>query len=579
MTRRLDDGDDARDYLSRQKREEDRRAQERRDRDYAMSISGNDGAPAFPSSSSHSPSRDAFSRLMDVQRANAASQRPPDDGHSSLQPSSAAHQQLPPPRIVSPFAFDENLRLPGAYDPSWDEVRTAGPSDVAPVSASPYGSVSSSRSRDRHSHTPGGSSHGPVGPLRVVPEGHTGGSGGPYNQFTYPWMAPAVSNTSPRIQGIGNPFASPGHQHAAMTSPSSASLGITNSPQDQALNGRSPRTRANMPAWGSFRQQMQTGALNGTLSNIINSTSQYDFANRIDGMGNPLPSHLNRLLDDTDLGADPEMTARELEELLQNIEPDIEVPKNLQGVKPDALKTPLYKHQEVALTWMKKMEDGTNKGGILADDMGLGKTISTLALIHERKSSSRPKVRLPIAGQQYDANDHQTNLIIAPVALMRQWEEEIKMKTETRYKLSVFVYHGKKASVDHLLSYDVVLTTYGTVAAQLKRLDKWYEDRKDRALDYNDRDLAVKCPLLHPQKSRFHRVILDEAQCIKNKDTQTAKACHLIESKFRWCLTGTPMMNGVSELYSLLKFLRIRPYNSWVEFRQVRAQCRYLIMC
>jgi SNF2 family DNA or RNA helicase len=273
------------------------------------------------------------------------------------------------------------------------------------------------------------------------------------------------------------------------------------------------------------------------------------------------------------------MTARELEELLQNIEPDIEVPKDLQGVKPDALKTPLYKHQEVALTWMKKMEDGTNKGGILADDMGLGKTISTLALIHERKSSSRPKVRSPMDGQQHDANDYQTNLIIAPVALMRQWEEEIKMKTESRYKLSVFVYHGKKASVDHLLGYDVVLTTYGTVAAQLKRLEKWHEDRKDRALDYNDRDLAVKCPLLHPQKSRFHRVILDEAQCIKNKDTQTAKACHQIDAKFRWCLTGTPMMNGVSELYSLLKFLRIRPYNSWVEFRQVCAQSRYLIKC
>ena len=143
---------------------------------------------------------------------------------------------------------------------------------------------------------------------------------------------------------------------------------------------------------------MRAGTFNGSLSNIINQTSAYDYANRTDAFGNPLPSHIASYLDDTDPYADPAMTEKELEELLQNIEPDIQVPKGLQGITPEALTTPLYKHQEVALTWMKKMEDSVSRGGILADDMGLGKTISTLALIHERKSSSRPKVCVVLTG-------------------------------------------------------------------------------------------------------------------------------------------------------------------------------------
>ncbi len=65
------------------------------------------------------------------------------------------------------------------------------------------------------------------------------------------------------------------------------------------------------------------------------------------------------------------------------------------------------------------------------------------------------------------------------------------------------------------------------------------------------------------------RIIIDEAQCIKNKKTATAQAaCHL-QSLSRFCMTGTPMMNNVGELYSLIHFLRIRPYNEWEKFNRV----------
>ncbi|KAI8408361.1 hypothetical protein FOFC_11303 [Fusarium oxysporum] len=163
-----------------------------------------------------------------------------------------------------------------------------------------------------------------------------------------------------------------------------------------------------------------------------------------------------------------------------------------------------------------------------------------------------------------------TNLIVAPVALLRQWEEEIATKTKPTHRLSVYVHHGKKASIDELLRYDVVLTTYGTVAQELKRFEKIVEDHNERGgnINWNDTTISSKLSLLHPVKAQFYRVILDEAQCIKNKDTKGAKACTQLKSIHRWCLTGTPMMNGIIELYSLVKFLRIKPYSKWEEFRQ-----------
>jgi len=72
----------------------------------------------------------------------------------------------------------------------------------------------------------------------------------------------------------------------------------------------------------------------------------------------------------------------------------MEIPNEERGKSVDGLKSNLYHHQELALTWMQKMEEGSNKGGILADDMGLGKTISTLGLILSRPATARPKVRL-----------------------------------------------------------------------------------------------------------------------------------------------------------------------------------------
>lgn len=129
---------------------------------------------------------------------------------------------------------------------------------------------------------------------------------------------------------------------------------------------------------------------NSALSQVINRTSGYNYTNGTDGFGKPLPEGLTDFLHDA--FHDPTVTAKELDDLLQNITPDMEIPERNRDGTPAGLKRSLYHHQELALTWMKKMEEGTNKGGILADDMGLGKTISTLALILSRPATTRPKV-------------------------------------------------------------------------------------------------------------------------------------------------------------------------------------------
>lgn len=150
---------------------------------------------------------------------------------------------------------------------------------------------------------------------------------------------------------------------------------------------------------------------------------------------------------------------------------------------------------------------------------------------------------------------------------MRQWADEIRQKVNPSHRLSVYLHHGKKSTTEELLKYDVVLTTYGTIAAELKRIEKMEEETRN--IDFNDKVNLAKCPLLNP-KATFYRIILDEAQCIKNRQTKTSKAAHRLKGQYRWCLTGTPMMNGVEELYSLLQFLRIKPYSDWEKFRQVR---------
>jgi SNF2 family DNA or RNA helicase len=151
--------------------------------------------------------------------------------------------------------------------------------------------------------------------------------------------------------------------------------------------------------------------------------------------------------------------------------------------------------------------------------------------------------------------------------LIRQWEREIKTKIKRTHSLSCFVYHsGKKANFDFLRTHDIVLTTYGTLGAEYKRLiDLQAKVAANPGMDQSIHQSRL--PFLG-QRSKWYRVILDEAQCIKNKGTKSALGAAHLQAQYRFCLTGTPMMNGVHELYSLIHFLRIKPYNDYRRFNE-----------
>ncbi|ODQ79391.1 hypothetical protein BABINDRAFT_37281 [Babjeviella inositovora NRRL Y-12698] len=248
-----------------------------------------------------------------------------------------------------------------------------------------------------------------------------------------------------------------------------------------------------------------------------------------------------------------------LEELINNMRPDEEIDAESVAT-PAALTISLLPHQRKGLAWLQQMEaKPSNKGGILADDMGLGKTVQALALILSRALEDRKR---------------KTTLVVAPVALLKQWEAEIGSKVKPEHRLSVAIYQaGKKLkSFGHLARHDVVLVSYGTLSSEMKKHYKRVlaELDKERGSDLPGDDEGGDEGYVSPFFARnavFHRVILDEAQWIKNKKTLASRSCAMVKASFRWCLSGTPMQNGVIELYPLIRFLKIRPYCVETRFR------------
>ncbi|KAL8988484.1 MAG: hypothetical protein Q9177_002453 [Variospora cf. flavescens] len=372
----------------------------------------------------------------------------------------------------------------------------------------------------------------------------SGGSNVYNSGFNSGWHAPSASNWAGRMSEYGQKFAS--MATGAWTSGSNL--------LDQQITGYPSIIQ---PSSGQAASQMLAGSdpidveSYESLQPTTNRDWYRDQARRVyAGNEEMLDWYMDRV---NYVANDPTKTTAEIKELLDNIRPDEDLPEENREDTPDAMVYPLMKHQKLGLAWMKSMEEGTNKGGILADDMGLGKTIQALALMVARRSSE-PSCK--------------TTLIVAPVALMKQWEKEIKTKLKSGpgNQLTTYILHGsgRAASWQELRTYDVVLTTYGTLATEMKRRDGINEARR-RNPNWRPITKADHLPLLGDE-CKWYRVILDEAQCIKNKSTKAAHGACALQAQTRFCMSGTPMQNNVTELYSLVHFLRIKPYNDLNRF-------------
>ena len=174
------------------------------------------------------------------------------------------------------------------------------------------------------------------------------------------------------------------------------------------------------------------------------------------------------------------------------------------------------------------------KGGILGDEMGLGKTIEMLALVHTNKSKKDweilgPRVYNKSSSIYYSPATYNNliRLVVGPPSLLSQWQQEIERFFDPSV-LNPIIYHGSKRTSDsimHLKKSDLVLTTYPTLA----------------------RDFENPNGSFH--KINWHRVILDEAHTIRSKSTKEAKACFELEADYRWCVTGTPVINKIEYQY------------------------------
>ncbi|KAL2588149.1 hypothetical protein AAZV13_13G154200 [Glycine max] len=180
-------------------------------------------------------------------------------------------------------------------------------------------------------------------------------------------------------------------------------------------------------------------------------------------------------------------------------------------------------------------------------------------------------------------------LIVCPTSVLRQWAEELRSKVNGQASLSVLVYHGSNRTKDpyEVARHDVVLTTYSIVSMEVPKqppADKDDEEKEifeDPATASRKRkspsnssksgkkklDGTILEGVARPlAKVAWFRVVLDEAQSIKNHKTQVARACWGLRAKRRWCLSGTPIQNAIDDLYSYFRFLRYDPYSDYASF-------------
>lgn len=215
------------------------------------------------------------------------------------------------------------------------------------------------------------------------------------------------------------------------------------------------------------------------------------------------------------------------------------------------MKATLQNHQVLGVAFMRQRENGSEpRGGILADQMGLGKTITMLANIINGKSLEKKNCR--------------TTLIVASGALVTQWAKEIDDKVyttkENRHGIGrVKEYNSKMRGnqvVEELQDCDIVLTTYSQVQSSYpnakippeyitaEQKNKWW------AKHYSEN----RGPL---HRVKWHRVVLDEAQAIKNHKTITSISCRALEAKHNWAISGTPILNKIEEFFSIFKFIKV----------------------
>ena len=203
------------------------------------------------------------------------------------------------------------------------------------------------------------------------------------------------------------------------------------------------------------------------------------------------------------------------------LDEDIEIPKQMQSV--------LRYYQKSGFKWLKVL-DSFRFGGILADDMGLGKTLQILTLLEDSIEHEEEKKR-------------KASIVVAPSSLALNWESEAKKFTPN---MKVLVIKGtaeeRKNRIQNIDKYDLIITSYDLLKRDIE--------------NYIDKNYT------------FRYIIADEAQYLKNSNTQNAKTIKKMKAETRYALTGTPIENSLAELWSIFDYIMPGYLFSYQKFKK-----------
>lgn len=195
---------------------------------------------------------------------------------------------------------------------------------------------------------------------------------------------------------------------------------------------------------------------------------------------------------------------------------------------PEGLRCTMRQYQSEGFNWLIFLQS-TGLGGCLADDMGLGKTIQTLALLqHNKENLSVPGVQINNTEFTLFENPSPklTSLLIVPASLIYNWENEIKRFVP---EMRVYSYKGnqRKKSTSYFEEFDIILSSYHTVRQDIELMSSF----------------------------SFHYIVLDESQIIKNPASMLYKTVTRLKSDYKLVLTGTPVENSLTDLWTQLNFV------------------------
>lgn len=233
-------------------------------------------------------------------------------------------------------------------------------------------------------------------------------------------------------------------------------------------------------------------------------------------------------------------------EMIENIENA----SNIDNLLPENLHAEMRTYQKVGYQWLKQL-DKYHFGGILADDMGLGKTLQVLAVILSY-------VNEKISQNCEENQKFKPSLVVCPSSLTLNWLNEANKFTPN---LKVLVISGtsqeRERKIKQIENYHLIITSYDS----LKRDIEFYEEGN----------------------YQFKYMVADEAQYIKNNNTKNAKAIKQIQAETRFALTGTPIENSLSELWSIFDYImpgylfRYRKFKEMYEIPIVKENSEYAL--